>query len=158
MCSPIISCLACCHKHSVVCILAERCRTIHLYHVSEREVTSLPSLETNEPPWSAVFDPAGRLWCVQPYPEEPVLVFEPRGDSPNLTYAKLSSDFSPVFSSASDWNFLKGMLNLHTHEKKVWWMRGEDSNIIRKRTCIETCEYMTHVESAGKHSTCGQRG
>lgn len=34
-------------------------------------------------------------------------------------YAKLSSDFSPVFSSASDWNFLKGMLNLHTHEKKV---------------------------------------
>ena len=24
MCNPIISCLACCHKHSVVCVLAER--------------------------------------------------------------------------------------------------------------------------------------
>jgi len=70
-------------------LLVYRCRTIHLYHVSEREVTSLPSLEMNEPPWSAVFDPAGRLWCVQPYPEEPVLVFEPRGDSPNLTVCKI---------------------------------------------------------------------
>ena len=24
MCSPIVSCLACCHKHSVVCVLTER--------------------------------------------------------------------------------------------------------------------------------------
>ena len=57
--------------------------------MSQREVTPLPSLETNEPPWSAVFDLAGRLWCVQPCPEEPVLVFEPRGDSPNLTVCKI---------------------------------------------------------------------
>ena len=33
-------------------------------------------------------------------------------------YAKLSSDFSPTLSSASDWNFLKGMLNLQAHEKR----------------------------------------
>jgi len=29
-------------------------------------------------------------------------------------YAKLSSDFSPVLLSASDWNFLKGMSDLQT--------------------------------------------
>ncbi len=61
---------------------------IRLYHASQNDVTTLPSLESNEPPWSAVFDPEGRLWCVQPYPDEPVLVFEPRGDSPNFTVCK----------------------------------------------------------------------
>ena len=57
--------------------------------MSQREVTYLSYLETNEPPWSAVFDPDGRLWCVLPYPEEPVLVFEPRGDSTNLTVSAI---------------------------------------------------------------------
>ena len=31
MCNPIISCLACCHKHSVVCVLAERSVETNLY-------------------------------------------------------------------------------------------------------------------------------
>ncbi|KAL9979832.1 hypothetical protein ACROYT_G017551 [Oculina patagonica] len=123
MYSPIISCLACCHKNSVVCVVTERCKTFHLYHTSQNEVTTLPSLESNVPPWSAVFDPEGRLWCVQPHSDEPVLVFEPRGDSPNLTYTKLSSDFSPVLSSASDWNFLKGSLN---QERKLETLRKKE--------------------------------
>ena len=58
-------------------------------------MTSLPSLETDVPPWSAVFDPDGRLWCVQPHQEEPVLVFEPRGAGPNLTVCEIEILSSP---------------------------------------------------------------
>ena len=71
-------------------LLLYRCRTLCLYHTSVKEVTSLPSLQTSGPPWSVAFDPEGRLWCLQPHPEEPVLVFEPRGALPNLTVRKVN--------------------------------------------------------------------
>ena len=74
-----------------------RCKIISLYHASQKEVITLPSLEANVPPWSAVFDPEGRLWCVQPYPEEPVLVFEPSGHSPDLTVCDTEIDFRALF-------------------------------------------------------------
>ncbi|RMX51239.1 hypothetical protein pdam_00004074 [Pocillopora damicornis] len=112
-----------------------RCKIISLYHASQKEVITLPSLEANVPPWSAVFDPEGRLWCVQPYPEEPVLVFEPSGHSPDLTYVKLVSDFTPLLSSVSDWNYLKGSLN---QERKL--------DTLRKKEVDNLTEYLARKE------------
>nr|XP_058941381.1 tRNA (guanine-N(7)-)-methyltransferase non-catalytic subunit WDR4-like [Pocillopora verrucosa] len=134
-CGPIVSSLTCCCRNSVVCAIIERCKIISLYHASQKEVITLPSLEANVPPWSAVFDPEGRLWCVQPYPEEPVLVFEPSGHSPDLTYVKLVSDFTPLLSSVSDWNYLKGSLN---QERKL--------DTLRKKEVDNLTEYLARKE------------
>lgn len=63
----------------IIVFCHNRCQTLHLYHMNAEKVTTLPSLETAAPPWSAVFDPCGRLWCVQNHAEEPITVFEPKG-------------------------------------------------------------------------------
>ncbi|XP_022799948.1 tRNA (guanine-N(7)-)-methyltransferase non-catalytic subunit wdr4-like isoform X2 [Stylophora pistillata] len=135
LCCPIVSSLTCCCRNSVVCAIIERCKTIYLYHASHKEARTLPSVEASVPPWSAVFDPEGRLWCVQPYPEESVLVFEPFGDLPDLMFVKLTSDFSPLLSSVSDWNYLKGSLN---QERKL------DS--LRKKEVDNLTEYLARKE------------
>ncbi|XP_068724975.1 tRNA (guanine-N(7)-)-methyltransferase non-catalytic subunit WDR4-like [Montipora capricornis] len=133
---PAISCIACSPKYSVVCALLERCRILRLYHVTnEKKVTGLPSLASNVPPWSAMFDPCGRLWCVQNHPEEPVIVFEPKGAGLDLTFSKLSSDFSPVLSLASDWSFFQGCIN---QERKL--------ETLRKKEVDNISEYLARKE------------
>ena len=69
----------------IIVFCRNRCRTLRLYHANTEKVTTLPSLETDVPPWSAVFDPCGRLWCVQNDSEAPVIVFEPKGTGVDQT-------------------------------------------------------------------------
>ena len=69
----------------IIVFYRNRCRTLRLYHANAEKMTTLPSLETDVPPWSAVFDPCGRLWCVQNDCEAPVIVFEPKGTGVDQT-------------------------------------------------------------------------
>lgn len=57
------------------------------------------------------------------------------GDLPDLTFVKLTSDFSPLLSSVSDWNYLKGSLN---QERKL------DS--LRKKEVDNLTEYLARKE------------
>ncbi|XP_074618390.1 tRNA (guanine-N(7)-)-methyltransferase non-catalytic subunit wdr4-like isoform X4 [Acropora palmata] len=120
--SPPVSCLACCSRNSVVCAVLERCRTLRLYHANTEKMTTLPSLEADVPPWSAVFDPCGRLWCVQN----------------DCEFTRLSSDFSPVLSSASDWSFLKALTGCVNQERKL--------ETLRKKEVDNISEYLARKE------------
>ena len=96
----------------IIVFCRNRCRTLRLYHANTEKMTTLPSLEADVPPWSAVFDPCGRLWCVQNDCEVPIIVFEPKGTGVDQTVCDVLKITSRCRNSET-----KG---------KLWWKDRTD--------------------------------
>ncbi|XP_032238122.2 tRNA (guanine-N(7)-)-methyltransferase non-catalytic subunit wdr4 isoform X2 [Nematostella vectensis] len=134
--SEVVACMACCQKNHVVCVVGEGSCEIQLFSVHQKSVTKLDTIVTSTPPWHVTFDPDGRLWCVQPNPKEPVLIFQAKCTGPDLKFSKLESPAKlPIYTSASDWQYLEECTSKEPH-----------LSTLRKKEVDNMTEYLTRKE------------